>query len=79
MGYKPYEMPEGVKAALKRLASAAKRDGVVFIQAVVNGGEIGSVYVCDTQDAIGDANSDKTHFLYFIDGAFYEHVQTQEV
>ena len=79
MSYKPYDMPEGVKAALKRLASAAKRDGVVYIETAVIDGELGCTYFCDTKDAIGDKSSDKTHFLYLIDGAFYEDTQLREV
>ena len=72
IGCKPYDMPEGVKAALKRLASACKRDGVHYLQPTFIDGKIAYVFVCEDEEAVTNLESDKRHALSIIDGDFHE-------
>ena len=72
MGYKLFDMPEGVKAAVKRIASASKRDGVYYVDTVAIDGEVSFVKLFTTHE---DFKRGDGHFVTLIDGQWYEHTE----
>ena len=67
-----YELPCGVEAAIRRLASACKRDGVHYLQPTFIKGETALVFVCEDEESVTNLESDKRHALSIIDGDFHE-------